>query len=111
LFRLRTAFRIVLVQEQLVPYGLALLDYTFGLHVSRFSNASYAELLDSARVSQFSDKSVRKGSWRPGGLRQQMEANQTLLAAIRRANAADVQVHNEAKRIFAESIALMRAAS
>jgi hypothetical protein len=111
LFRLRTAFRIVLVQEQLVPHGLALLDYTFGLHVSRFSNVSHAELLDSARVSQFSDKSVRKGSWRPGGLRQQMEANLTLLAAIRRANAADVQMHNEAKRIFAESIEFMRAAS
>ena len=98
---------VVLVQEELHPTGIAMLDLVFGFRVKGISNTT-AGILQSAQVGAPVHE-LHRGvkDEEAESLRARFKANKTLCAAIRRANSYDVLLHSEAKRIFSFNKAAM----
>lgn len=120
---------VVLVQEELYPAGMAMLDFVFGFGVEGIGD-SIAAIFAKARVGapehelhgagdgsedlpapDFLDEAERDGGGggdaaerqpaeKQPSLRTLFKANKTLCAAIRQANSYDLLLHSEAKRIF-----------
>jgi hypothetical protein len=107
-------FTVVLVQEELHPLGVAMLDFTFGDGVEQLGG-SVAELIQSASFGapdyklRVAGQEYAPVQERVAAARAMHAANKTLVAAIRRANAYDVLVHGEARRIFKRNAATMMA--
>lgn len=109
LHRLRTEFALVLVQERLVPDGLALLDFVFG----RSTMARAAAELDPAALLAM-EAGAKRDAGREGGrvgarsaLRAELESNATLAGLVRAHNRHDAALHQAAQALFADSMALM----
>lgn len=93
-------FSVVLVQEDLMPNGLALLDFVFGRHTAKQGEATARGF--NTLVAEIRDSGEKHRRLTAGGIemRKTLLANASFVAALREANSFDEVLYREARRLY-----------